>query len=102
MKSIVIISPAAIIQSANAFCADLGWGSDTITVPIRRAGADTVTHFGARGTISDQDKATFDVALALSGLDKLLSVDIRDDSKRAGHFEEVTIKLGLEMETYPD
>lgn len=44
----------------------------------------------------------FDVALALSGLDKLLSVDIRDDSKRAGHFEEVTIKLGLEMETYPD
>jgi hypothetical protein len=56
MTSAVLIAPVVSVDDANAFCAELGWGPKTFSIPLT-SGKDEVTHWAARVEVGPEEIA---------------------------------------------
>lgn len=57
MSSLVAICPAALVDAANAWCAEMGFGSPSFTVPLSADGSEPATHYGLRADVSTNGQA---------------------------------------------
>ncbi|MBC7154765.1 MAG: hypothetical protein H5U19_09175 [Rhodobacteraceae bacterium] len=106
--SVVMIVSAASRAAGDKLGVALGWGAENFTVPLHADAQPPASHFGLRITagpelialLSDARKGVLpdlpglsqdDLALVLSDL----ITDVRPDSARGGHFEDVTDRHGL-------
>ena len=48
MKSVVMITPIDMLDTANAFGEEINWGSGVFSVPLSPNGELPITHYGCR------------------------------------------------------
>lgn len=108
--SVVMIVPAALRETGEALGVALGWGPGNFSVGLSGDGAAPATHYGLRAAAGEGFPAMLQAAAAGDGLGQgavppgviqslmaALTVDLRPDAARAGHFDDVIAAAGLRM-----
>lgn len=54
MINAILILPDADRDAGNAFCENLGWGPNNISVALSADGSEPATHWGACGGVSQE------------------------------------------------
>ena len=117
-NSVVIICPALYVHDCNMIAALMGWGLDSFSVPLYKAGTTELTHFGLRSECDDTfiawlrgDEMLPGIVLRNKNIKKVLNeiiVDVFPDINNpynewiwgADHFRKVCGDNYLSMEPY--
>ena len=91
MTSAVLIVPASALDDANAFCAELGWGPQSFSIPLS-SGGDTITHWAARVDVDEVSRASIEAC-------PYITPDFDEGGDAASHAAEVFEASGLTLIT---
>jgi hypothetical protein len=87
MTSAVLIVPAAALDDANVFCAELGWGPQSFSIPLS-SGKGGVTHWAARVDVDEVSRAAIEAC-------PYITPDFDEGGDAASHAAAVFEAAGL-------
>lgn len=103
-KSIAVLTTGSALAAANALFAENGWGADNFLVSLSASGDAPPTHFGLRASVnSGFASGLADAVAADTELSAHITVDVRADTDRQGHFAALLHAAGLQrIEPQPE
>jgi hypothetical protein len=89
MTSAVLIVPASALDDANAFCAELGWGPQSLSIPLT-SGKSSITHWAARVDVDELSRAAIEAC-------PYITPDFDEGVDAASHAAAVFAAAGLAL-----
>ena len=87
MTSAVLIVPSSALDDANTFCAELGWGPQSFSIPLS-SGKGIVTHWAARVDVNEVSRAAIEAC-------PYITPDFDEGGDAAAHATAVFAAAGL-------